>query len=110
MDALFIGCALKQPILAERQSKTQGVINVVGATAVREPTGPGIPIQTPYSVLIRIRGTSDLLFHRWSNESIANKASAAKGSAAKKTDDIESFVYRDSEENLAIPGEYVRQA
>lgn len=80
------------------------------ATAVREPTGPAIQIQTPYSVLIRIRGAADLLFHRWSNESVANKASATKGSAAKRIDDIESFVYRDSEENLAIPGEYVRQA
>lgn len=51
-----------------------------------------------------------MLFHRWNNESVAAKARAKKGSLEKKTDDIESFVYKDEKEFLCIPGEYLRQA
>lgn len=69
-----------------------------------------IALSEPYTVLIRIEGTSAILFHRWSVEAVEAKAAAAKGSAAKKTDDIESYVYRTPEGELAIPGEYVRQA
>ena len=38
------------------------------------------------------------------------KAAAKKNSAAKKTDNLESYVYRCDNGNLGIPGEYVRQA
>jgi hypothetical protein len=38
------------------------------------------------------------------------KSKAAKNSTAKKTDDIESYVYRDDRGHLSIPGEYFRQA
>jgi hypothetical protein len=51
-----------------------------------------------------------MLFHRWNCESVAEKASAAKGSKAKKTDDVESYVYRDGSGELCVPGEYLRQA
>ena len=64
----------------------------------------------PYSAAVKISGTSDLLWHRWNCESIAEKASAAKGSKSKKTDDIESYVYRDDEGYLCLPGEYLRQS
>jgi hypothetical protein len=64
----------------------------------------------PYNVRMRLRGTAPFLFHRWSVEAVAEKAAAAKGSRAKKTDDLESYVYRDARGHLAIPGEYVRQS
>jgi hypothetical protein len=69
-------------------------------------------IQTaaPYEVTIGIRGTSKLLFHRWSPEAVAAKAAAAKGSKAKKSDDVESFVYRDANGIISLPSEYVRQS
>jgi len=38
------------------------------------------------------------------------KGKAAKGSRAKKTDDVESFVYRNDSKQLCVPGEYVRQS
>lgn len=69
-----------------------------------------IGLATPYVVEIQIQGTSDFLFHRWNNESIAEKAAARKGSAAKKCDDVESYVFRDDEGHLCVPGEYLRQA
>lgn len=64
----------------------------------------------PYVVEVTIEGTADLLFHRWSNESVEEKSKAAKNSKAKKTDNIETYVYRDRENNICIPGEYLRQA
>lgn len=64
----------------------------------------------PYSVHLKIQGSADLLMHRWNPESIDAKAGAAKGSAAKKTDDVESFVYRTDDGMLALPGEYLRQS
>jgi hypothetical protein len=64
----------------------------------------------PYRVGLTIQGTSTLLFHRWNCEAVDAKAKAAKGSAAKKTDDVESYVYRDDNGEICIPGEYLRQA
>lgn len=51
-----------------------------------------------------------MLFHRWNNEAVAEKAAAKKGSAAKKTDNIESYVYRNDAGELCLPGEYLRGA
>jgi hypothetical protein len=64
----------------------------------------------PYAVEFTIKGVAPLLFHRWSVEAVAEKAAAAKGSAAKKTDDIQSYVWRLDNGEIGLPGEYVRQA
>ena len=80
--------------------------------AIREPTNGGksaIEFSQPYSVVLQLTGAADLLFHRWNCESVTAKSKAAKNSAAKKTDDIESYVWRDDAGMLCIPGEYVRQ-
>ena len=64
----------------------------------------------PYRVEVTIEGVAPIMFHRWSCEAVEAKANAAKGSAAKKTDDVESYLYRDAAGEIAIPGEYLRQA
>jgi hypothetical protein len=64
----------------------------------------------PYRVSLTIRGEADLLFHRWNCEAVEAKSKAAKGSATKKTDNIESYVYRNDEGEICLPGEYLRQA
>ncbi len=69
-----------------------------------------VAIGEPYTVSVTIRGSSDLLFHRWSNEAVAEKAAAAKGSRAKKSDNLESYVYRCDNGNIGLPGEYLRQS
>lgn len=69
-----------------------------------------LELSIPYRVEVQIRGEADLLFHRWNCEAVAAKAKAAKGSAAKKTDDLQSYVYRNPAGELCIPGEYLRQA
>jgi hypothetical protein len=68
-----------------------------------------IEIQTPYMIEARIEGTSAMLFHRWSCEAVDEKAKAAKGSKAKKEDNVESYLYRDEKGHIAIPSEYFRQ-
>ncbi len=64
----------------------------------------------PYSVKIAVRGVSPFIFHRWSVDGVEAKSKAAKGSKAKKEDDLDSYVYRDESGNLAIPAEYFRQS
>lgn len=78
---------------------------------ISEPTNGGeesIRQQEPYVVSVGLHGMSDMLFHRWNNESVAEKAAAAKNSAIKKTDNIESYVWRNDEGNICLPGEYLR--
>jgi hypothetical protein len=69
-----------------------------------------IEMEIPYIAEIQIQGSADLLFHRWNCEAVEEKAKAKKGSAAKKSDNLESYVYRDEKGNLAIPGEYLRMS
>jgi len=69
-----------------------------------------ITFSEPYIAHVTIEGTAALLFHRWSNEAVAEKAAATKGSKAKKSDNVESYVYRLDDGNLALPGEYLRQS
>jgi len=69
-----------------------------------------IDLSIPYIASVTIAGSSDFLFHRWNNEAVAEKAASAKGSKAKKSDNVESYVYRLDDGTLAIPGEYLRQA
>jgi hypothetical protein len=69
-----------------------------------------IDIGQPYAALVGVTGTSPFLFHRWSVEGVEEKSKAAKGSKAKKTDDLESYVYRNPQGELCIPGEYLRMA
>jgi len=64
----------------------------------------------PYAVGVTVEGASDLLFHRWNCESVDAKSKAAKNSKSKKEDDIESYVWRDTDGKLCIPGEYFRQS
>lgn len=69
-----------------------------------------ISFEQPYIVEATVEGTAPFLFHKWDCDIVEAKSNAAKGSKAKKTDDLESFVYRDESGMLAIPGEYIRQA
>jgi len=81
------------------------------ATEISDPTNGAqgaIDMTMPYVARVAIEGVADLLFHRWNVEGIEEKSKAAKGSKAKKTDDIESYVYRDDAGLLCIPGEYLR--
>jgi hypothetical protein len=64
----------------------------------------------PYIASVAIEGTAPILFHAWNTEAVEEKGKAAKGSKAKKEDNIESYVYRCDNGNLGIPGSYLRGA
>lgn len=65
---------------------------------------------TPYNVDLAIEGNAPILFHAWSCDAVEMKSKVAKNSAAKKTDNIESYVWRQSDDVICLPGEYLRQA
>jgi hypothetical protein len=64
----------------------------------------------PYVASVTIEGKAAFLFHRYNVEEVEAKSAAPKNSKAKKTDAIESYVYRLPNGNLGIPGEYLRMA
>lgn len=83
------------------------------AVVKSEPTNGGketIDMSQPYRAAVTISGDADMLFHRWNSEAVDAKANAAKGSKAKKSDDVESYVYRNEAGELCLPGEYLRGA
>ena len=64
----------------------------------------------PYHLQVGIEGASPLLFHAWNCDAVSAKSKAAKNSAAKKSDNLESYVYRNDKGMLCLPGEYLRQS
>lgn len=71
---------------------------------------PDIELELPYVVRFTIEGVSPILFHAWNNEAVAEKATAKKGSAAKKSDNVESYIYRTPKGEIALPGVYVHSS
>lgn len=64
----------------------------------------------PYVVEVEVEGTSPILFHRWSCDDVESKSAAAKNSKAKKTDNVEAYLYRGEDGDICIPTEYIRQS
>lgn len=89
--------------MAKKQAAT--AINNVSNDAADD-----ISFCEPYIARVKIVGVCPILFHRWSCDAIAEKSAAAKGSKSKKTDNVESYVYRDDRGTLCLPGEYLRQS
>lgn len=86
-----------------------GQAEVVGP----EPTNgaaPDIELELPYVVSFTIEGVCPILFHAWNNEAVAEKSAAKKGSTAKKSDNVESYIYRTAKNEIALPGVYVHSA
>lgn len=69
-----------------------------------------IDSRIPYIARVKIVGVCDMIMHRWNVEAVEEKSNAAKGSKSKKSDDVESYVYRNQKKELCIPGIYLRQA
>ena len=92
------------------KTKTLNTITAIGGESPTNGGQFGIEAQMPYRVAVEIQGVCPIMFHRWNCESVASKSAAKKGSAEKKTDDLESYVYRNDKGELCIPGEYLRGA
>lgn len=61
----------------------------------------------PYTVRVTLTGVASLLFHRWQTDAVDAKAALQKGSAGKKCDDVESYVWRCENGHIALPGSYL---
>lgn len=68
---------------------------------------PDIALDQPYVVEFTLEGVCPILFHRWNNEAVAEKGKAKKGSAAKKSDNVESYIVRNDKGEVCLPGVYV---
>lgn len=58
----------------------------------------------PYIATVEVRGVAPLLMHNWNSEAVAEKSASAKGSKAKKSDNLESYCYRLPDGRLGVPG------
>jgi hypothetical protein len=85
-------------------------LDAIGGEVPTNGAARGIQIQMPYRVQVELTGTSPLLFHRYNCESVASKSNAKKGSMEKKTDDVESYVWRNEKGEISLPGHYLRGA
>lgn len=85
-------------------------IEPIGGQSPTNGAQSGIEFQQPYRVIVAIEGIAPMLFHAWNCESVESKGNAKKGSKEKKTDDVESFVYRNDKKEICVPGEYLRGA
>lgn len=86
------------------------VIERIDADQATNGAAETISFSEPYIVRLVLEGTVSMLFHRWNCDAVEAKAKAAKGSKAKKTDDIESYLYRNDDNEICLPGEYLRQS
>jgi len=91
--------------MATRAKARQGDSEVLGAPT--DGAAPDIELEVPYVVEFEIEGVCPILFHAWNNEAVAEKGAAKKGSAAKKSDNVESYIYRTDKGEIALPGTYV---
>lgn len=96
-------------MITDESSKTNGSgTNAAELVPVSNDAGDMIGNSMPYIVRVGLVGTSPVLFHRWSIEGVEEKGGAPKGSKTKKTDDIESYVYRCENGNIGMPGAWLR--
>ena len=91
-------------------AKTKNTVEEIGGTCPTNGASKGIECQQPFRVLVELQGVCPILFHRWNCESVESKSKAKKGSAEKKSDDVESYVYRNEKGEISLPGEYLRGA
>lgn len=90
--------------------KSSNRVTAIGGESPTNGASFGVEFQKPYSVQVEIEGIAPILFHRWNCESVESKSKAKKGSAEKKSDDTESYVYRNEAGEICVPGEYLRGA
>lgn len=91
--------------------KSSNRLTAIGGDSTPSNGGAAIiDTNKPYIASVKIKGVSDILFHRWSNEDVKAKGEAAKGSKAKKFDNLQEYVYRNTKGEICIPGEYLRGA
>ena len=96
--------------MASKKTAAGSKKTAIGGESPTNGAESAIVAGAPYEVEVQIEGSCDILLHRWNCEAVEAKAKAGKNSAIKKTDDLESYVYRNADGDLCLPGEYLRQS
>lgn len=79
------------PLAVDEKQVSNGAVNIIAQSV-------------PYVATITLEGTAAMLFHAYDPAVVEAKSAAAKGSAAKKKEDLLSYVHKDEDGNLGIPG------
>lgn len=91
--------------MGKNGTKATAVLDVAAESCGPRARIERLALELPYSVAVVVEGVAPLLCHRYDCAEVEAKARAAKGSATKKTDNLESYVYRVPETNeIGIPG------
>lgn len=91
--------------ITTKNSKTP---TAIGGEVPTNDAALDIVALAPYQATVTVEGVSPMIFHRWSCEAIAEKAAAPKNSTIKKSDNVESYVYRCPDGTIGIPGYYLK--
>ena len=93
--------------------QSQASIDEQPLSALNDPSNGASGIfagEKPYVAHLTIQGTAALLLHAWNVEAIEAKALASKGSSARKTDAVETYVHRDENNLICLPSEYLKMS
>jgi hypothetical protein len=96
---------LRRQNMAARATKTAEPVALGGD--VSNSGEHAISLEIPYMARVSVKGIVPILWHRWQSDAVEEKAAAKKGSAAKKTDNVESYVWRDDAGFIGLPGLYL---
>jgi hypothetical protein len=67
-----------------------------------------VEVCAPYTLNVSVRGTSDLLFHKYSIEESIEGDNKRKGS--KKYPEPDTYLYKDEQNRICIPSEHFRMS
>lgn len=96
-----------------RRSNATQTIEPGAAEVLSNPSNDAIRLiamQEPYTVNFTIEGVSPIIFHRYSVEQNRIKEGSGKNSPLRKTDDLESMIWRNEKKQICLPGQYVHRA
>lgn len=96
--------------MSTEKSKRGNLTEIGGLNCPTNGGEQAINTEIPYVAEVTIQGSADLLFHKWDCQAVQEKADAKKGSKAKKSDNLESYVYKNDKGEICLPGEYLRGA
>lgn len=85
------------------KTETNGQETAYDEEQITDGAKYAMEMRKPYKLEIEVTGTSPLLMHNYNVEAVEEKTKAKKNSAIKKSDNVESYCYRDEEGYLCVP-------
>lgn len=86
------------------KQRKNGRLNGEGTDQLQGKQSGVVEVHAPFAVQVMIEGRDPILLHRYDAQEVDVKNKAAKGSKQKKTDNVESYVYRNEQGEIGLPG------